>query len=203
MKGCVDKDECNDGSHTCDHKSQLCENTPPPSNFTCSCRPEFKNDPPNANPINCIDVDECTETPLTHTCHTDAQCINYPNAEKLDLIGYTCQCNKGYLDKGPPNTPGRQCKDENECLRENDCPVGISDCENTIGSYLCNCKEGYSGDGTTFCNGSYNLTLKTHMLKILYFGPIVSCINLLISQNVFISNEKRFFKKNFLNIRFN
>ena len=166
MKGCVDKDECNDGTHTCDPKSQLCEDGPtPPSNFTCSCRPEFKNDPPTANPINCIDIDECTEIPLTHTCHADAQCINYPNAENLDLIGYTCKCNEGYLDKGPPNTPGRLCKDEDECLRENDCPVGISDCENTIGSYLCNCKGGYSGGGTPGepCNDIDECTTGDHL----------------------------------------
>ena len=43
--------------------------------------------------------------------------------------------------------------DLDECTLYSPCPVG-ADCINTDGSYLCQCRSGYSGDGYT-CTGRY------------------------------------------------
>lgn len=42
--------------------------------------------------------------------------------------------------------------DVDECSRSTHKCGSNSDCENTLGSYKCKCKQGYSGDGN-FCEG--------------------------------------------------
>jgi len=59
---------------------------------------------------------------------------------------FACGCENGYYwNKGV-------CKDMNECLDSllNDCHE-FADCSNLIGSYTCECKEHYSGDGIAEC----------------------------------------------------
>jgi len=49
-----------------------------------------------------------------------------------------------------------QKQDHDECLGQgtgNNCAEDIATCTNTIGSFTCACKTGYSGDGVT-CNGN-------------------------------------------------
>ena len=41
------------------------------------------------------------------------------------------------------------CPDENECITRHDCDEN-ADCFDTVGSYRCECKQGYQGNGT-FC----------------------------------------------------
>ena len=45
--------------------------------------------------------------------------------------------------------------DQDECLTERGGCTERADCINTEGSYYCQCKVGYSGDGTT-CEGVYD-----------------------------------------------
>jgi len=59
---------------------------------------------------------------------------------------FKCECESGYYwNKGV-------CKDMNECLDSllNDCDE-FADCSNITGSYICACKEHYSGDGIAEC----------------------------------------------------
>ena len=65
--------------------------------------------------------------------------------------------------------------DMDECLGEvsNDCSA-VADCINTVGSYNCQCKPGYGGDGTN-CSGvdmrlvitvsEYHINVPTCMLN--------------------------------------
>ncbi|CAH3152005.1 unnamed protein product, partial [Pocillopora meandrina] len=56
--------------------------------------------------------------------------------------GYTCVCVPGYT--------GKDCtEDVDECsLGKHKCDSN-AECTNTLGSYSCKCKEGFSGDGQT------------------------------------------------------
>ena len=46
--------------------------------------------------------------------------------------------------------------DIDECINGNhDCDVN-SNCDNTVGSHTCTCKEGFAGDGRS-CSGKLNL----------------------------------------------
>ena len=42
--------------------------------------------------------------------------------------------------------------DINECKNTNECHNNAQ-CKNTVGSFVCKCKSGYIGDGTTNCDG--------------------------------------------------
>ena len=59
--------------------------------------------------------------------------------------------------------------DLEECsTNTHNCDVN-ADCVNTVGSYSCNCRAGYTGDGKT-CNGKKStnqLTNKIHLMFIL------------------------------------
>ena len=64
--------------------------------------------------------------------------------------------------------------DINECI-SNPCNTNAR-CENCIGSYTCECKEGFSGDGTS-CTGNfiidnYIIYDKMHALDFLILFPV-------------------------------
>ena len=42
--------------------------------------------------------------------------------------------------------------DVNECSEQNNCSAD-AECENTQGSHMCRCREGYTGDGSS-CEGT-------------------------------------------------
>lgn len=57
---------------------------------------------------------------------------------------FTCVCTPGYT--------GLYCQgDKNECLTGKHKCHKNADCTNTVGSYICSCKVGYSGDGIKQC----------------------------------------------------
>ncbi|KAM8972453.1 adhesion G protein-coupled receptor E5 [Pelodytes ibericus] len=71
--------------------------------------------------------------PINQTC----------NEEKAQ-----CYCQKGFIQLGNNAT---DCEDINECREKHNCGIN-SKCYNTIGSYFCKCRSGFSKDGsTTFC----------------------------------------------------
>lgn len=101
-----------------------------------------------------IDIDECELK--TANCGPDEICKNKPG-------GYTCSCPVGHTLNAQ-----RRCEDVNECdfykgqvkwlyfnvLDQNlnstfkQVCSSNSDCVNTIGSYRCECKEGFRKEGT-------------------------------------------------------
>lgn len=50
--------------------------------------------------------------------------------------------------------------DTNECTGANECDLN-ADCMNTPGSYVCTCRDGYSGDGNS-CQGSLSVLNNVH-----------------------------------------
>lgn len=76
------------------------------------------------------DIDECEQK--TANCGPDEICRNKPG-------GYTCSCPIGHTLNAQ-----RRCEDIDECdfYKGNVCPVNAV-CVNTLGSYYCNCKEGF------------------------------------------------------------
>ncbi|XP_051874472.1 protein disulfide isomerase Creld1-like [Pristis pectinata] len=97
----------------------------------------------------CLDIDEC-DTEL-QSCKAGQYCVNTEGSYECrgcDKACLTCmgagpsrckKCNKGY------QMEGAKCLDINECNSEKPlCNGAYEECENTDGSYLCGCIEGYT-----------------------------------------------------------
>ncbi|KAM9974435.1 hypothetical protein ACTFIW_007888 [Dictyostelium discoideum] len=69
------------------------------------------------------------------SCEIDNDCSELPNNICSNNI---CKCKEGFID----NNTGI-CIDENECLTKKPCDSKFSTCVNTIGSFKCNCNQGF------------------------------------------------------------
>ncbi|KAH9523898.1 hypothetical protein Btru_047351 [Bulinus truncatus] len=145
---------------------QVCQTTAS-SQVNCSCRIGYEVDPKDKT--NCIDLDECQSgnKPCSHVCVNSLgsyQCSCYSGyklaADRISCeackspyygenCGNICQCNnRGTCDPVRGCVCNRQwtgvnCEiDVNECTQPDVCPSGYV-CENTIGSYKCQCPTGY------------------------------------------------------------
>ncbi|MBU1218553.1 hypothetical protein KKF34_04020 [Myxococcota bacterium] len=119
----LNPDRCDDGGFV------------PGDGCSADCRVEpgyvCVSNPPGATSV-CSDINECTEG--THTCDTNASCINNTGS-------FTCTCNPGY------SGDGYTCVDVNECdLGTDNCSANAT-CINTPGSFTCTCNSGYTGNG--------------------------------------------------------
>ncbi|CAC5378602.1 FBN2_3 [Mytilus coruscus] len=135
---CLDVDECAVRNGGC---QAICINTP--GSFTCGCKPGFILLPDQRS---CQDVDECKENP--DIC-SSGRCTNLQGS-------YRCTCLGGLA----PTDDNKNCIDIDECNLGKDfyldeCTEGSARCDpqavciNTIGSFKCDCRPGYSGDGFT------------------------------------------------------
>lgn len=135
-KECPDNKKCpvND---SCDDPSQ------------CPCMDGYNtttDKPGNRIIISCDDIQECIEG--THNCSTHAGCNN-------TVGGYFCVCEKGYRRGNETefcpsdNRTENGCKDINECRENPQICDPNGDCINTIGSYTCECREGYQSISNT------------------------------------------------------
>ena len=129
-KTCEDINECLEDMHNC-HQNANCINTI--SSFNCQCKAGFNGDGVNKCDPTCSNID----------CGDNSKCVTQ-NGESV------CVCIDGF---SKAKTLPFQCVDIDECADPllNDCHVN-ADCTNTIGSYQCKCKTGFSGDGKINCS---------------------------------------------------
>ncbi|XP_052238542.1 neurogenic locus notch homolog protein 1-like [Dreissena polymorpha] len=131
---CLDINECK-AVHGCE---QQCDNTI--GSYRCSCKPGFVLDLFDRK--SCISAEICN-TEQKATCSANASC-------SISDGSVVCVCPKGY--NGPVCTDIDECKTgQHRCNQI---------CNNTVGSYLCQCKPGYflqdDNTGCQVCNdGTY------------------------------------------------
>ena len=150
----LDIDECSEGVSGC---SQICVNTI--GSYTCSCQNGYKLSNDNHT---CTDIDECT---VNNNGGCEQICHNTSGS-------YYCSCLTGYL----LNNNDHYCTGEfllfklfkhcHTLTDINECDTDNGGCEhnciNTLGSYQCQCREGFfftSSGGN--CTGDYDCTYYT------------------------------------------
>ena len=97
-------------------------------NIECMCMPKYDNN------------EVCHILALSVTCRKKSStqiCITYLNLEKTHI--YYVVCLMLFVD-------------DDECLKTPPVCDISANCKNTLGSYLCSCKEGFKGDDKT-CQG--------------------------------------------------
>ena len=128
--GCIDINECTEGSHNCDSNAD-CWNTI--GSFVCSCRAGYTG---NLNSP-CNDINECSNSEWNY-CGLHTSCSN-------TVGSFSCSCLTGFKDF----VENEGCSDINECTEGGHNCVSTADCSNTIGSFVCTCKVGYTGPSNT------------------------------------------------------
>ncbi|EDW93799.2 multiple epidermal growth factor-like domains protein 6 [Drosophila yakuba] len=152
LKSCTDIDECKVSNGGC---SQVCNNYP--GEFVCTCIDGFQID--EYNQRTCLDIDECADPELSWDCTAGCENLNgtykclpslVGRVEPTDGSGFSTGeivCKSGFK----LSADGSECQDINECdLQDTDPDTGRvthryceHKCENTIGSYICHCPQGY------------------------------------------------------------
>jgi hypothetical protein len=162
------------GGPTCGANA-VCSNLP--GSFTCACATGF-----TGNGQTCTDVNECATN--NGGCDANAACSNTPGS-------FSCACKQFYQGDGKTCADIDECKTSNggcgattayactnnvgaapTCKDLDECKTGTAACDlaatctNTVGSFVCACKAGYSGDGKTCsdvneCNGAPSSTSLT------------------------------------------
>nr|XP_039268362.1 fibrillin-1-like [Styela clava] len=106
--------------------------------------------------LNATEVKSSTKACLEKVCGNYADCV------PLNSFVFICRCAAGF-DSFLSNSTFA-CKDIKECNSPttNACSAQ-ADCTDTIGSYVCACKTGYTGDGLVTCNDINECTSYTHI----------------------------------------
>lgn len=149
-----------DGSRVCENINE-CDDDPCGENqtcndltgsFECSCKDGYV-EPNNVNDFDrsdfqdniCVDRDECSDGSNPCAEKENSQCVN-------TVGSYNCECNEGFKSQVSIFGSDTSCVDIDECALpgvESESQVGQCGadpnvaCVNTVGSYECQCNEGY------------------------------------------------------------
>uniref|UniRef100_A0AC11DC82 Uncharacterized protein n=1 Tax=Ovis aries TaxID=9940 RepID=A0AC11DC82_SHEEP len=138
VNGCVDTTLC--------PAYATCTNTS--TSYYCACKRGFLSSNGlktfKGPGVECRDINECSQRPPL--CGPNSICRNLPGR-------YECSCLTGFSSPTGNNwTSGKPghfaCTDINECLSHGVCPEH-SECTNSLGSYRCSCKVGFSSGNYT------------------------------------------------------
>lgn len=152
LRSCKDIDECKESNGGC---SQVCNNLP--GEFICTCNSGFEID--ESDEKTCLDIDECADPELSWDCTAGCKNLNgtykclpslVGRVEPTDGDGFSpgeIVCKSGFK----LSDDGSECQDINECdLADIDSDSWRMTyrycehkCENTVGSYICHCPQGY------------------------------------------------------------
>ncbi|KAF6024532.1 NID2 [Bugula neritina] len=128
---CNDIKECY--SHPCRGYNATC--TDFDGGFSCTCPPGLTGDGISS----CNDGVVCPDS--SHVCSAHALCQYSPK------LGIHCNCLPGFTGDGIT------CQDVDECAEDkHGCHINAA-CINTEGSFTCQCKHGFLGNGRTVCEG--------------------------------------------------
>ena len=154
--GCVDIDEC---SFTdCPYLS-TCQNLP--GSYACPCNIGFK--PSEAGLMSnttsrCEDRNECDEAKLDNEKICDG--MKTHKKCKNSYGSYECVCKNGFEPYPDLDKPGEiACRDIDECVVDKynsnrECRISMgsnSICRNSIGSFECECINGYEVNADGIC----------------------------------------------------
>ncbi|XP_010826547.1 PREDICTED: EGF-like module-containing mucin-like hormone receptor-like 1 isoform X2 [Bison bison bison] len=141
---CEDVDECSSPRSCPEHST--CHNSV--GSYSCACNPGYISRSGKKSfqgpGETCQDIDECSQKPPP--CGPNSRCRNLPGR-------YECSCLTGFSSPTGNNwisgKPGHfTCTDINECLSHGVCPEH-SECTNSLGSYRCSCKVGFTSGNST------------------------------------------------------
>eukprot|EP00039_Didymoeca_costata_P023915 m.8673 g.8673 ORF g.8673 m.8673 type:complete len:2246 (+) comp3940_c0_seq1:246-6983(+) len=139
---CVNVDEC--AGNPCMANSKCIDEV---GSFVCSCDPGYENAPGV-----CIDINECENPEIKACCEGG---VNITLSERIGVcenrLGfYDCNCPNGY--EMERTECGKQCVNQDECttsrIPAERCSPYAS-CVDVPGSFDCQCRDGYIGDGET------------------------------------------------------
>ncbi|XP_067932808.1 fibrillin-1-like [Watersipora subatra] len=121
---CEDINECLDNTK-CFGKGARCKNFP--GTYVCQCEDGFEFDQSG----DCVNINECNGIAK---CTANSFCVD-------KKPGYECRCKDGFKKEGD------SCVDVDECQTSwHKCSNRSTVCNNTVGSYTCDCLTGYSKD---------------------------------------------------------
>ncbi|XP_001971405.3 P-selectin [Drosophila erecta] len=152
LSSCEDIDECKESNGGC---SQKCINLP--GQFLCSCIDGFEIDENDEQ--TCLDIDECANPELSWDCTAGCENLNGTYKCLPSIVGRVEPPDGDpFIARDVVCLPGfKVSADETECQDINECDLEDIDpdsgqvihrycehkCENTIGSYICHCPQGY------------------------------------------------------------
>lgn len=176
--GCVDIDECEDGTHDCATMA-VCTNLP--GTFSCTCLEGWEGDG-----VDCQDVDECTLG--THDCPNNSLCKNTDGS-------FECECRPGFVGDG------RNCTDAAKwvAVAYLGSGLGMLDTDNMVlhGPYLKGqLGNGYTIDVAVTPDGKTALVSSFHDLLI-YFVDISNVQDPVVLGNLMMPNAGGYMKGGF------
>ncbi|XP_065179894.1 fibrillin-3-like [Sycon ciliatum] len=156
---CTRIDYCAERQHQCNGTNEVCRSSLY-GTINCGCRQGY-----SRRNGTCTDYDECEYAYRCGSANVST-CINTPGS-------FRCECAVGFKYQQLPVYDYRYlCLDIDECaLGIHNCSDAVkgrsSGCNNTLGSYRCNCSTGYavsvsSHDGSQACSDIDECTAGTH-----------------------------------------